>query len=53
MGYVRTHWVQFDQYNGLWICHVNMAINLLGTVRGGESLDNLNVGFSTKLPVVY
>ena len=53
MGCVRTDWVQFDQYNGLWICHVNMAIKLLDTVGGGGSLDNLNAGFSTKLPVVY
>jgi hypothetical protein len=30
-----------------------MAIKLLDTVRGGESLDNLNADFSTEFPVVY
>jgi hypothetical protein len=32
---------------------VNVAIKLLDKVRGGESLGNLNGGFSTKLPVVF
>jgi hypothetical protein len=53
MGCVRTHWIQFDHFNGEWICAVNMAMKLLDTVRDRESLDNLNAGFSTSLPVVY
>ena len=35
MGFVRTHWVQFDRYNGEWNCPLNMAMKLLHTVRGG------------------